>query len=380
MNDIAETPGAGGLRPRPEVLAIAAYVPGEAEVAGANRVIKLSANEGAFGPPPSAQAAYARMAAELHRYPDGGSAALRRAIGARFGLDPARIVCGTGSDELIGHLCHIYGGPGTDIVMSMHGFTMYQIAGTYAGSRVLKAPERNLTTDVDAMLAAVTPATRMVFVANPNNPTGSLLPQAELARLRQALPPDVLLVIDAAYAEYVEDAGYDAGAALVDAGDNTVMLRTFSKIFGLGGMRVGWAYAPAGVVDALNRVRGVFNVNLAAQAAAVAALAEPGWVEMSRDHNTLWRGRLAAALEQAGIKAWPTEGNFMLADFGTAALADRAIGFLKSRGIIVRAMGAYDLPHCLRITVGTGEECGLVGDALAAFMAGQAASGASSGV
>ncbi len=362
-------------RPRPEVLKIDAYVAGESKLPGVNRIIKLSSNEGAFGPPPAASAAFARVAAELHRYPDGGSVELRRALGARFGLDPERIVCGTGSDELIQHLCHAYGGPGTEIVMSMHGFTMYQIAGTYAGSRVLKAPERNLTADVDAMLAAVSAATRIVFLANPNNPTGSLLPQPEVLRLRRGLPADVLLVLDAAYAEYVEQPGYDPGVALVDAGDNTVMLRTFSKIFGLGGMRVGWAYAPAGVVDALNRVRGVFNVNIAAQAAAVAALAEPGWVERVRAHNTEWRGRLTAALTAAGVRVWPSEGNFLLADFDTPARAAAANAALQARGIIVRGMAAYDLPHCLRITVGTAEECTLVAEAVAAFMASARADG-----
>jgi len=358
-----------GPRPRPDVLRIAAYVGGESKLPGVNRVIKLSSNEGAFGPPPAAQAAFARVAGDLHRYPDGGSHDLRQAIGARFGLDPQRIVCGTGSDELIQHLCLIYGGPGTEIIMSMHGFSMYQIAGTYAGSRVLKVPERNLTADVDAMLAAVSPATRAVFLANPNNPTGSLLPQPEVERLRRGLPNEVLLVLDAAYAEFVERPDYDAGTALVDAGDNTVMLRTFSKVFGLGGMRVGWAYAPPAVVDALSRVRGVFNVNIAAQAAAVAALAEPGWVERTRAHTVEWRGRLAAALREAGIAVWPSEGNFLLADFTTAARADAANAWLKARGIIVRAMGAYDLPHCLRISIGTGEECTLVAEALAAFMA-----------
>jgi len=356
-------------KPRPEVMKIAAYVGGEAKLPGVNRIIKLSSNEGAFGPPPSAMAAYSKAVGELNRYPDGGSVDLRRAIGARFGLNPEQIVCGTGSDELIGHLCHIYGGPDTDIIMSMHGFTMYQISGTYAGSRVLKAPERNLTTNVDAILAAVTPATRIVFVANPNNPTGSLLPQSEMERLRAGLPADVLLVIDAAYAEYVESPEYDAGTKLVDAGDNTVMLRTFSKVFGLGGLRVGWGYAPPGVVDALNRVRGVFNVNLAAQAAAVAALAEPGWVEKNRAHNFIWRAKLAEALQAAGIKPWPTEGNFILADFATSERATGADAALKKSGIIVRAMGAYDLPHCLRITVGTEEECQMVADTLGAFMA-----------
>jgi histidinol-phosphate aminotransferase len=351
------------------VLKIAAYVGGGSTLPGVNRVIKLSSNENAFGPPPSAQAAFARVAAEIHRYPDGGSEELRRAIGARFRLDPAKIVCGTGSDELIQHLCLIYGGPGTDIIMSMHGFSMYQIAGTYAGSRVLKTPEQNLTASVDAMLAAASPATRVVFLANPNNPTGSLLPQAEVERLRAGLPADVLLVLDAAYAEFVERPDYDAGVALVDAGDNTVMLRTFSKVFGLGGMRVGWAYAPPGMVDALNRVRGAFNVNLAAQAAAVAALCEPGWVERNRTHVVEWRNRLSAALESVGIKAWPSEGNFVLADFGTAARADAANAWLKGGGIIVRAMGSYDLPHCLRITVGTAEECTMVAESLAGFMA-----------
>ncbi len=357
-----------GPRPRPEVLKIAAYVAGESKLPGVNRVVKLSSNEGAFGVPPAAAAAAARVSNELHRYPDGASTELRRAIGARFSLDPARIVCGTGSDELIQHLCHIYGGPGTDIIMSMHGFTMYQIAGTYAGSRVLKVPERNLTADVDAMLAAVTPATRIVFLANPNNPTGSLLPQSEVERLRRGLPDEVLLALDAAYAEYVEQPSYDAGAALVDAGNNTVMLRTFSKIFGLGGMRVGWAYAPEGVVDALNRVRGVFNVNLAAQAAAVAALTEPGWVERSRAHNREWRGRLSAALEAIGITVWPSEGNFILADFGAARRAAAADAWLKQRGIVVRGMAAYDLPQCLRITIGTAEECALVAETLTGFM------------
>ena len=355
-------------RPRPEVMQIHAYVGGESKLPGINRIIKLSSNEGAFGPPPSASEAYTAMAGELHRYPDGGSAELRRAIGRRFGLDPERIVCGTGSDELIGHICHIYGGPGADILMSAHGFSMYDISGTYSGARVIKVPERNLTTDVDAMLAAVTPNTRVVFIANPNNPTGSLLGPDDVERLRAGLPPEVLLVLDAAYAEYVDRADYDAGAKLVDAGENTVMLRTFSKVFGLGGMRVGWCYGPPAIIDAINRVRGVFNVNLAAQAAAVAALAEPGWVEKSVAHNNQWRAWLMASLASVGITTHPSEGNFFLADFGTAAKADAANAHLKSRGLIVRAMGSYNLAHTLRITVGTEEECQLVAQALADFM------------
>jgi histidinol-phosphate aminotransferase len=354
-------------QPRPTILSIEPYVGGESKIPGVNRIIKLSSNEGAFGVPPSARAAMVEAAAEMHRYPDGGATALREAIGRRFGLDPARIVCGNGSDELIGQLILSYGGEGTELVMSAHGFIMYDLAGRYAGCRVIKVPERDLQPDVDAMLAAVGPRTRLVFLANPNNPTGSLLSASEVERLRAGLPGDVLLVLDAAYAEYVTRPDYDPGTALVDAGTNTVMTRTFSKIFGMGGARLGWAYAPAPIADILNRVRGPFNVNAPAMAAGIAALAEPGWVEKSVAHNAEWRERLTGALRDLGIAVHPSEGNFILADFGTPARAKAADAALRARGLIVRAMGGYSLPHCLRITVGTAEECGMVEDALAAF-------------
>lgn len=353
-------------RPRPEILQIEAYVGGESKVAGQNRTVKLSSNEGAFGTPPGAVAAAKALTADQFRYPDGGALELRRALGARFGLDPARIVCGAGSDDLIYQLCLAYGGAGTELIMSQHAFSIYEIAGQYAGCRIVKTPERDLTADVDAMLAAVSPATRLVFLANPNNPTGSMLPAAEVERLRAGLPPHVLLVLDAAYAEYVDRADYDPGVKLVDAGDNTAMTRTFSKIFGLGGARVGWAYGPPNVVDVMNRVRAPFNVGLIAQAAAIAALAEPGWVEAGRAHNTEWRAWLTAALEAAGIKVWPSQGNFVLADYGAAAAADAADLAFKARGVVVRKMGGYGLPQCLRITVGTAEECRLVAEIMAA--------------
>lgn len=359
-------------RPRPGIMDIHAYVGGESKVAGANRTIKLSSNEGAFGPTPGAMEAFIETAKEIHRYPDGGATELRRAIGARFGLNPERIVCGAGSDEILSMLALSYGGAGTEIIMSAHGFSMYEISGQYAGSKVLKAPERaNLTADVDAMLALVSPATRIVFLANPNNPTGTLLPNSEVERLRAGLPPEVLLVLDAAYAEYVEDPAYEAGVKLVDAGTNTVMARTFSKVFGLGGMRVGWAYAPENVLAVLNRVRSPFNVGIASQAAAVAALAEKGWVEKSVAHNAEWRAWLGAKLTDVGIKVWPSVCNFFLADFGTADRARAADAHLRNRGIIVRAMGGYGLPQTLRITVGTGDECAAVAEALAEFMATQ---------
>jgi histidinol-phosphate aminotransferase len=355
-------------QPRPTILSIEPYVGGESKLPGVNRIVKLSSNEGAFGVPPRARAAMAEAAAEMHRYPDGGATALREAIGRRFGLDPARIVCGNGSDELIAHLILAYGGEGTELVMSAHGFIMYEITGRYAGCRVIKVPERDLQPDVDALLAAVGPRTRLLFLANPNNPTGAMLRAAEVARLRAGLPAEVLLVLDAAYAEYVTRPDYDPGTALVDAGTNTVMTRTFSKIFGMGGARLGWAYAPAPIADILNRVRGPFNVNAPAMAAGIAALAEPGWMEKSVAHNTEWRGKLTDALRALAITVHPSEGNFILADFGTPARAKAADAALRTRGLIVRAMAAYSLPHCLRITIGTAEECGMVEEALAAFM------------
>ena len=329
--------------------------------------MKLSSNEGAFGVPPGAQAAIREATEEVFRYPDGGATALRTALGRRWGLDPARIVCGAGSDDLLYQFCLSYGGPGREIIMSAHGFTIYEIAGVYAGSRVIKVPERDMAADLDAMLAAVSPATRLVFIANPNNPTGSMITAEALARFRAALPAHVLLVIDSAYAEYVTSDEYDAGIKLVDATDNTVMTRTFSKIFGLGGMRIGWCYAPPAVVDVLNRVRGPFNVSVAAQAAAIAALAEQGWVEHSRAHNAEFRDVLTEGLTAAGIKVWPSQGNFVLADFVTVDKANAADAFLRGRGIIVRKVAGYGLPHCLRITIGTAEEVGLIIDGLTEF-------------
>jgi histidinol-phosphate aminotransferase len=356
------------LRPRAEILGIASYVGGESKLPGVNRVVKLSSNEGAFGVPPGAVAAARRAAAELHRYPDGGATELRRVLGARFGLDPDRIVCGAGSDDLLYLLAQAYGGAGTELLMTEHGFSIYEIAGRYAGCRVTRTRERQLTADVDALLAAVSPATRLVFLANPNNPTGSLLPARELERLRAGLPPDVLLVLDGAYAEYVDDPEYDPGIALADTTDNTVMTRTFSKVFGLGGMRVGWCYAPPAIVDVLNRVRAPFNVSSIGQAAAVAALEEPGWLEKSRAHNSACRARLSAALVALGIKVWPSQCNFVLADFASIERAEQANAFLRRRGLIVRGVKGYGLPHCLRITIGTEEEVALVTDALTAFV------------
>jgi histidinol-phosphate aminotransferase len=254
--------------------------------------------------------------------------------------------------------------------MSAHGFGIYEISGKIAGCTVLKAREQNLTTDVDALLALVSPATTMVVIANPNNPTGTLLTQDEMTRLRENLPEHVLLIIDAAYGEYVEHPDYDPGTAWVDAGENTVMTRTFSKIFGMGGARLGWCYAPPAIVDVLNRMRPPFNISAQTAAAGIAALAEPGWVEKGRAHNTQARARLTARLMQVGIKVHPSEANFILADFETAARAAAADAHLRAHGIIVRHVKSYGLPECLRITIGTDAECNAVAETLNGFVHG----------
>jgi histidinol-phosphate aminotransferase len=357
----------GAPKPRPEVFSVHAYVGGESQLPGMNRVIKLSSNEGAFGPPPAAIAAMATATEQMHRYPDGGMAALRQAIGKAYAVAPEQIVCGNGSDEILQLLIQIYGGPGTELIMSEHGFSIYEIAGKVVGCTVRKAAEKNLTTDVDAILRLVTAATRMVFLANPNNPTGTLVSDAEMLRLRENLPPDVLLVIDAAYAEYVDRPGFDGGIALVDGGENTVMTRTFSKIYGLGGARLGWGYAPPAVADVLNRVRGPFNVSSLAAAAGIAALALPNWVKDGRAHNSRARAKLAAELTAAGLKVHPSEANFLLLDFLGAQRAIAADQYLRARGIIVRHPKSYGLPNCLRVTIGTDEECALVAEHLTAF-------------
>ena len=344
---------------------IAPYVGGSHAVAGVDRVIVLSANENPLGPSPKAREAYDAMADELHRYPDGGAVALRQAIGKRFRLDPDRIVCGAGSDELISLLIGAYAGPGDEILYSQYGFLMYAISAKAAGATPVTAPEKNLTADVDALLEHVTENTRMLFLANPNNPTGTCLPASELRRLRESLRDDVLLVIDAAYAEYVGAEDYDAGEELAGSCDNVVMLRTFSKIFGLASQRLGWAYGPAAIIDVLNRVRGPFNVTASAQAAGVAAVEDVAHVEASRAHNDRWMAWLTQQLGGLGVEVPPSAGNFILARFPDKAGADAAYAHLMSRGIIARLMGGYGLPDSIRITIGLEDENRALVDALA---------------
>lgn len=359
-----------GLAPRPGIIGITPYVGGDSDVPGQARVIQLASNEGALGASPQAVAAYAKAAEGLHRYPDGTCEALRRAIGALHGIDAARIVCGAGSDELIGLLCRAYAGPGDEVLYSEHGFLMYPIAARAAGATPVTAPETNLTADVDALLEKVTGKTRIVFLANPNNPTGTYLADDALRRLRAALPGDVLLVIDAAYAEFVSRDDYAPGIQLVEEGDNVVMTRTFSKIYALASLRLGWAYCPAAVADVLNRVRGPFNVTGPAQAAGVAALADRTFTDKVRVHNDEWRTWTTEALGALGLDVMPSVGNFVLVRFpgATGRNAEAADGFLKSRGIIVRRMEAYGLADCLRLTIGIEEHMRALTEALGDFM------------
>ncbi|TVQ56486.1 MAG: histidinol-phosphate transaminase [Rhodobacteraceae bacterium] len=360
--------------PQPGVMGIAPYVGGEAGAPGANRAIKLSANENPFGPSPAAVEAYRAAAGDLALYPDGGATELRRAIAAVHGLEAERIVCGAGSDEIISLLCQTYAGPGDEVVHSRHGFLMYAISARAAGATPVAAPEHDLSADVDAMLAACTERTRLVFLANPNNPTGTLIAGAEVARLAAGIPERALLVLDSAYAEYVDEPGYDPGAALVAAHDNVVMTRTFSKIHGLAALRLGWAYAPGHVVDALNRVRGPFNVSAPALAAGAAAVADGEHVARSAAANAAWRGWLAARLARAGVPCTASHGNFLLARFGEEgpASAPEADAWLKTRGLIVRRMEGYGLPGWLRISIGDEAACRAVAEAVDGFRAARA--------
>ena len=356
--------------PRPGIMDIAAYVGGESTIPGVDRIIKLSSNEGPFGPSPLASKAHEAEATGLYRYPDGGAKKLRTAIGERYALDPDRIVCGAGSDELISLLCKAYAGPGDEVLYAEHGFLMYPISARTAGATPVTAAEVDKTASVDNLLAAVTDRTRILFLANPNNPTGTYLPADEVKRLRNGLRDDILLVIDAAYAEYVTVEDYTPGIELVNAGDNTVMTRTFSKIHGLGGVRLGWCYAPANVVDVLNRIRGPFNVGAAAMAAGIAAIGDTDFEDMSRDHNTEWREWTASEFRKLGLDVTPSIGNFLLVCFGADKDrgAEQADAFLKSKGIVVRRMGGYGFPNCLRITIGLEDEMRAVVDALSQFI------------
>jgi histidinol-phosphate aminotransferase len=357
---------------RPGILDIAPYVPGESKIAGGIKPAKLSSNETPLGPSPAAIAAFKAAAGELERYPDGQAILLRNAIARRYGLDAARIVCGSGSDELLGLLARGYLGPGDEAIYTAHGFLVYRIAILTNGATPVVVPERDLKTNVDAILSAVTAKTRMVFIANPNNPTGTYIAIDEVRRLRAGLRSDILLVLDAAYSEYVSRNDYESGIELVATTANTVMTRTFSKIYGLAALRIGWAYCPPAVADVLNRIRGPFNLSAPAIAAGAAAMEDVAYLERAKAHNDEWLPRVDEALRKLGLTVTPSVANFVLMHFPQSSdkTADGADAFLKSQGVIVRKVGAYGFPNALRMTIGSAEDNQRAIDALAQYMEG----------
>lgn len=363
-------------QPKEYLLALKPYEQGKSKVEGGDnmRVIKLSSNENSLGPSPKALEVYKNIST-LHRYPDGSMQALRETIAkanknkANNNIDAERIVCGAGSDELINLLIQAYAGMNDEVLYCEHGFLMYKLYAQSHGATPVAAPEKNLATDVDALLAAVTTRTKIVFVANPNNPTGTYIPFSEVERLRVALPSHIVLVLDAAYAEYADAEDYEAGISLVERTQNTVMLRTFSKAYGLPALRLGWCYAPANIVETLQRIRSPFNVNSPAMMAGVAAVEDIEHLERSITLNREQRKLLTDTFRQLGWEVTPSQANFLLVHFPQTAgkTADDAFKFLMQRGIIVRAVASYGLPHCLRFTIGTEEENRLVIEAMQTF-------------
>lgn len=358
-------------RPRSGVMEIAAYVPGRESVAGVAKVHKLSSNETPLGPSPKVAEAINEVAQRLEFYPDGSAHKLRDAIAAAHGLNPANILCSNGSDELLGLLCQTYLSPGDEGIFTEHGFLVYKIQILAAGATPVVVRESDLHADVDAILAAVTEKTKIVFIANPNNPTGTYIPVSEVRRLQAGLPPQVILVLDAAYAEYVRRNDYESGIELVSSSRNVVMTRTFSKIHGLAGLRIGWMYAPAGIVDAVNRVRGPFNVNAMALAAGAAAICDRAHVEAAVRHNDEWLAFMSEELTKLGLKVTPSVGNFVLVHFPTekGKSAAEADDYLASRGFILRRVAAYGFPNALRLTIGSQEANRGVLSALSDFLA-----------
>jgi len=353
------------IRPQPGILDIALYEGGKSHVAGVSNALKLSSNENPAGPSERAKEAFARTVHTLHRYPNTDHGALRHAIADVHGLDADRVICGVGSDEIITFLCQAYAGPGDEVLFTEHGFLMYRISALAVGATPVEVAERERTTDVDALLAACTERTKLVFIANPNNPTGTMISGAELSRLAANLPPQAILVIDGAYAEYVQ--GYDAGLNLIESRQNVVMTRTFSKIYGLGGLRIGWGYGPKAIIDVLNRIRGPFNLSTTQLEVAEAAVRDQDWVNRCRAENARWRVWLAEALAEIGVPTDTSMANFVLARLADAEEAEACDLFLQSQGLIVRRVAGYKLPHCLRITIGDEASCRRVAHAVAQF-------------
>ncbi len=356
-------------RPKVGVLRTAPYVPGARAIDGLSQVVKLSSNESPLGPSPIALKAYHDAAATLFRYPDATQRGLRCAIGEVYGVEQDRVVCGNGSDEILSLLIRAYAGPGDEVILSQYCFAMCFTNAHVQGAEVITAPEPSCRISVDEILARVTSRTRMALLASPNNPCGTYLPAPELERLHRELPDDVLLVLDAAYAEYVTQDDYDSGIKLARTSQKVVVTHTFSKLYGLAGLRIGWGYGPAPIMEVLNRIRTPFNANAAALAAAEAAVRDREYAAMVRDHNSHWRDRLTAVCRELGIDVVPSATNFILMLHAAGQKnAAAAAAHLKSRGIIPRPLGAGGPDNALRITIGLESDNLAVISALREFM------------
>ncbi len=355
--------------PKSGIMDITPYVGGKSKAGDNKKVAKLSSNETPLGASPKAQEALKGLGEELQLYPDGGFSALSEAIADVHDLPAVNLICGNGSDEILSLIANAYAGPGDEVLYSQHGFLVYELAALANGATPVKAPEKDLTTDVDALLAAVTDKTKILFLANPNNPTGTYIPVSEVKRLHEGLPGNVLLVLDAAYAEYVSREDYEAGVELVRENDNVIMTRTFSKIYGLAALRLGWAYGPDAIIDVLHRIRGPFNVNAAAQIAGIAAVKDQAFIDAARAHNDKWMPILLQSLRGMGLLVPESVGNFLLMDFAeTGKQAADAEKFLIERGLILRNVASYGLPTCLRMSIGTDEDNRNVIDGLREFL------------
>lgn len=348
--------------PKPYIMGIHAYMPGKSSGDDGRPLVKLSANENPLG---SSIAAMEQLEAPrgfdtgAAAYPDPDATDLRAALGELHRLDPARIVCGTGSDELLNLAVQAFAGLGDEVVFSRHSFAVYDIAARRCGATPVEVPDSDFTADVDALLAAVSERTRVVFLANPNNPTGTWLPPEEVERLHAGLPGDVLLVLDEAYGEYLAPEHQVTGFDLADAHDNVLVTRTFSKIYGLAAERIGWATGAPHLIDALNRIRGPFNVTTSGQRAALAAVGDQGFVRMSREHNLQERAAFVKAIESLGnhgLSAVPSEANFVLVRFQGEVSAADALNALAAAGYAVRHLPSQGLPDALRITIGKSDD------------------------
>ncbi|MBY8828547.1 histidinol-phosphate transaminase [Hephaestia mangrovi] len=356
-----------GPTPKPWIMGIAPYIPGRSTTDDGRKVAKLSSNENPLGTSAAAREAFASAAGRLERYPDASATELRETLAARHGLDPARIIYGNGSDEVLHLAAGAFAGPGDEVIFVRYGFAVYEIAARRVGATPVVAPDKEYATDVDAVLASVTDKTRIVYIANPNNPTGTYATKDEIARLHAGLPEHVLLVLDHAYAEYIDGDAEDGGMALAESAPNVLVTRTFSKMYGLAAERIGWGYASPAIIEAMHRIRLPFSITIAGTAAAIAALGDTAFVDHTRAHNAEWRAWFSdemGKLGNAGLRAVPSQANFVLVLFEGRLTAEAAYKGLMEKGYIVRWLPGQGLANGLRITIGTADETRGVATAL----------------